>query len=428
MPESREPLTLNMPLLAYGINHRSASLDIREKFVIPRARLPDASSSLRETVPELQEFVIVCTCNRTEVHCVTDRADVSELKSWLASECQLSCELLDQVCYPHWDLEAVRHVMRVGSGLDSLVLGEPQILGQLKSAYAVAQQQGSMGRQLERLATAVWSVAKRVRSQTYIGSNPVSVASTATRLTEQLLPDMGSARVLLLGAGSNVRRLVRHLQAAGCRDVCIANRTLTRAQQLAAATGGTALPLNAIDDELPRFDVVISSTGSTNPMLHQDQVRRAIRSRSGRSVVIIDLGVPRDVEPATAALRGVHLYSIDDLSDVIDINLEERRQAAEQAAELIDQAIQEYERAERIAGANALLGRYRDRNESIRLTLLAAANDKLAAGASAAEVMNRLSKDLTNKLTHGPTMVIREASANGDHRLLELLEAVHTRD
>ena len=417
-----------MPILAYGLNHRTADIAIRERLAFPRTNLERAIRDIHQAFPSIREVVIVSTCNRTEFHCEADPSAPAQISDWLARDRGVSVATIRQVCYELWDLDAVRHCMGVAAGLDSLVLGEPQILGQLKSAYGCARSCGTVGPRLERLADCIWSVAKRVRTQTDIGKNSVSVASSAVTLAQQIFDNMESVQVLLIGAGDTIRRVAQHLKQAGCTNLSIANRTFETAVQVSKMVGATPVPLAEIDTHLSRFDAIISSTGSTEPFLYKRQVQYALAKRRRRPVLIVDIAVPRDIDPAVAELNDVFLYSVDDLSQIIDTNVNNRELAAENASGLIEEAVSAHHTAERIEEANGLLSRYRQQTDKTRETLLKHALSGLRSGQDPEAVLERFSRDLTNKLVHRPTMVIRQASADREHRLLDLLEAIHTRD
>lgn len=417
-----------MSILAYGLNHRTADITIRERLAFPEASLERAIRDIHQSLPSVREVVIVSTCNRTEFHCETDRSAPPQIREWIATDRGVASATIQRVCYELWDRDAVRHCMRVGAGLDSLVLGEPQILGQLKSAYALARSAGTVGPRIDRLAHSIWSAAKRARTETDIGKNPVSVASAAVTLAQQIFDTMGMKQILLIGAGETIQRVAQHVKQAGCTSLWIANRTFETAAKVAKLIDATAIPLADVQTQLSQFDVIISSTGSAEPVLYKNQIQQALVKRRRRPVLIVDIAVPRDVDPAIAELNDVFLYSIDDLSQIIEDNVKNRELAAENAAGIIEEAVMEHHTEERIAEANGLLARYRHQTDTTRDELLQNALCNLRAGQNPEAVIERFSRDLTNKLMHRPTMVIREASADGDHRLLDLLEAIHAKD
>jgi glutamyl-tRNA reductase len=327
--------------------------------------------------------------------------------------------------YAHWDHDAARHLMRVASGLDSQVLGEPQILGQFKDAVDVARAAGTLGPELNLLSQLSLNVAKRVRTETDIGKNPVSIAYVAVSLATQIFSDLSRNQALLLGAGDTMELAALHLREAGIGGITIANRTLANAQEIANKVNGRALLLTDIAHELHRFDIVIAATGSPIPVLGKGAVEAAIKTRKHRPMLMVDIAVPRDIEPEVSELSDVYLYSIDDLTDIIDTHLKSRRRAAESAEAMILEGADRYFRERRIREAQHLLKSFRERAESLQAQELERARQRLSKGASADDVLQELARGLTNKLIHDPTVAIREASADGRHDLLELIRRLY---
>ena len=317
-----------MSLVVVGINHRTAPVEVRERVVFEPARVPEALRELA-TLPAVQESLIVSTCNRTEIYCATETGDAG-VGDWLQRYHQLGASI-HHCLYRHEDMRAVAHVFAVASGLDSLVLGEPQILGQLKDAYRAAQEAGTTGPLLNRLFQAAFSVAKRVRTETEIGANAVSVAYAAVRMARTVFASFDNRTALLVGAGDTIALAARHLHADGLRRMIVANRSVERARELAAEFKGFAIGLDDIPSHLREADIVIASTASPNPIVTRAMAEDALRARKRRPIFMVDIAVPRDIEPEVAELEDIYLFTIDDLQTVVNENMEGRRQAAREA-------------------------------------------------------------------------------------------------
>jgi glutamyl-tRNA reductase len=332
-------------LTLLGMNHRSASLDLRERACFIEADVPEALARVRAAAGA-SEALILATCNRVEILTRTaDGATIGrELIAFLAAERGLDAATIEQHAYVHEGLHAVRHVFAVACGLDSMILGEPQVLGQLKRAYAVARASGSTGPVLDRLLQHALSAAKRVRTSTGISRHAVSVAFAAAHLARTIFDDLSGRSVLLLGAGKMTELTARHLSTQGVTDLTVTNRTYARAETLAEAIGGRAVPWDDFDRELTRVDIVVTGTAATEPILTREQVRQAQRGRRGRPLLIVDVAVPRDVEPAVHELPGVYLYDVDDLQEAADAGLEERRRAAAKARQMIEVEVMSFDR------------------------------------------------------------------------------------
>ncbi len=413
-----------MALLALGINHKTAPLEVREKVAFAPEQLVDALEHARAS-GRLREIAILSTCNRTELYCSTDAAGLEPLLRWLGDYHHLAPAMLAQCIYAHWDQDAARHMMRVASGLDSLVLGEPQILGQLKSAYALSQDQGLAGAELGRLFQQTFAVAKQVRTDTAIGQNPVSVAYAAVSLAQHIFSDLGSSRALLIGAGETIELVARHLSQAGVRSMIVANRTLGRAQALADSVGGRAIVLADIPQVLAEADIVISSTASQLPILGKGAVEDALKKRKHKPVFMVDIAVPRDIEPQVGELDDVYLYSVDDLKDVIEENQRSRETAALEAEEIIARGSQAFMRQLRELDAVGTLTALRSRAEILRDEALEQAMKLLRNGKPADQVLELLAHRLTNKMLHSPTVQLRKAGADGREEMLQLVQELY---
>ncbi len=417
-----------MAILAYGVNYRTAPLEVRERIAIPEEGLADALRAVRRSVPSLSEAVIVSTCNRTELYAALDPAEEHRVPEWLASYRPVDREELASMAYTYWDADAARHLIRVASGLDSQVLGEPQILGQVKTAYDIARTAGTLGPELNLLSQMTLSAAKRVRTDTAIGRNPVSVAYAAVLMAQQIFSDLGTKQALLLGAGDTIQRVAEHLSQTGIGAMAVANRTLANAEALAAQFGARAMQLTDVPAHLHQYDIVIASTGSSLPIVGKGAVEQAIRARRRRPMFIVDIAVPRDVEPEVAELSDVYLYTIDDLTDIIEQNVRQRREAAESAEVLVDDGASLYVRERRAHQSRAILKHFREQAEKIKTAELERAVRELNAGASPEAVMASLARAITNKLIHHPTVAIREASADGRSDQLEFLKSLYHLD
>lgn len=410
-----------MTLLALGLNHQTAPINVREKLAIEPGVLPDA---LRELIaqPGISEAALLSTCNRTEVYCRVDAGAEHTPEFWLAQYGRLHLEQLNGYLYRHVNGAAVRHLFRVAAGLDSLVLGEPQILGQVKHAWQAARSQGTLRTPLDRLFQQTFSVAKRTRSDTRIGAHPVSVAFAGVRLAQQVFTALDQATVLLIGAGETIELAARHLAGHKVKRLLVANRTVEHAQALASRFGGVTLALDDLERHLPEADIVLSATASREPVVRRDMVFRALQQRRHRPMFLLDLAVPRDIEPETADLEDVFLYGIDDLEHVIDENRRSRRKAAEQAEAIIELQVEHYLAWWRASDNQDALRRLRQRGESTRDVVLAHALEQLAQGKSAEQALQYLAHTLTNKLLHAPSVMLREAAQQGNLELLSAAE------
>lgn len=411
-----------MTLFAFGINHTTASLSVRERM----AFAPEAvDAALRSAVEQagVMEVAILSTCNRTEIYAKSER-ELDELTTWLVAHTNIKADELTQCFYCHKDDEAVRHMMKVAGGLDSLVLGEPQILGQMKSAYAVACEAGTVGGELHSTFQQVFSIAKRVRTETAIGENPVSVAYAAVSLAQQIFSDLKQDTVLLIGAGETIELVARHLAQHGIHRIIVANRTLDRAQKIAREFNGEAILLADIPEHLHRADIVISSTASQLPLLGKGAVESALKKRKHKPMFMLDIAVPRDIEEQVGELDDVYLYTVDDLHAVIDENKKSRVAAADKAEEIIDEGVELYRRQQRSLNALATIKAYRKKAESLRDIELQKALNALETGGNPEQILQQLARNLTNKLIHSPTAHLKEASANGQTQVVQLAHAL----
>ncbi|MFL6617752.1 MAG: glutamyl-tRNA reductase [Povalibacter sp.] len=413
-----------MTFVVIGINHRTAPVEIREKVVFADTELAEALRELNSR-PGVRESVIVSTCNRTEMYCFTD-SDRESLVHWLGEWHDLAAHRLDlrDSLYQLEGRAAIQHVFSVACGLDSLVLGEPQILGQLKDAYRSALKHGVTGPFLNRLLQTAFSVAKRVRTETRIGANAVSVASAAVSMARTVFDRFEQHTALLVGAGETIALAARHLHANGLRRMIIANRSVERAQQLATEFNGYAIGLDAIANHLPEADIVISSTASPTPVITHAAVRAALRARKRKPMFMVDIAVPRDIEAEVAKLEDVYLFTIDDLQNVVNENMESRREAARDANQLIAAEIAAFEQQQKTLDAVPTIRLLRKEAEALRAQTSDQARRMLASGKDPREVIDFLASTLTNRLLHAPSQRLREAAERGDLEVVQAAKAL----
>lgn len=403
-----------MTLLALGINHQTAPVSLRERVAFADHTLPSALASLR-SLPSVSEVALLSTCNRTELYAVADDAGRA-LGQWLASHPGDGTDL-HAYLYRHHNADAVRHLFRVATGLDSLILGEPQILGQVKHAWAAARSAGTLGGQLDRLFQHAFVTAKRARTDTRIGVNPVSVASAAVRLAQGSFARPEDSAVLLIGAGETIELVARHLAQAQVKRLLVANRTLAHAQDLASRHGGMALPLAEIDRHLADVDIVFCATASRQPVLQRAQVAAALAQRRHRPMLLLDLAVPRDIAADVATLKDVFLYTVDDLERAVEDNRRGRRQAADAAEAIVELQVSRFVEMFAASTRTAPLKRLRAHGDVARAEVLAKARQQLASGQDPHAVLEFLAHTLTNRLLHAPTIALREAALSGDVEL-----------
>ncbi len=414
-----------MSLVVVGINHRTAPVEVRERVVFEPSRIPEALRELR-SLPEVRESVIVSTCNRTELYCVSESAG-QELGEWLQRYHQLGASI-HHCLYKLDDMKAVTHAFSVASGLDSLVLGEPQILGQLKDAYRTAQEAGTTGPVLNRLFQAAFSVAKRVRTETQIGANAVSVASAAVSMAKNVFSSFDNRTALMVGAGETIALAARHLHADGLRRMIVANRSIDRARELAAEFQGFAISLDEIPSHLRDADIVVASTASPNAIITRAMAVDALRARKRRPIFMVDIAVPRDIEPEVAQLEDVYIFTIDDLQTVVNENMEGRRAAAREADHMISSEVDRFVMQLRTRDAAPTIRRLRHQAEQARQHTLDQARHMLAAGRSPEDVLEFLSATLTNRLIHPPSQRLRDAAETGDSAIIDAIADIYHLD
>ena len=416
-----------MALLSLGINHLTAPVDIREKVAFAPEQMSQALHELQD-IPAINESVIVSTCNRTEIYCDAS-SDCSEvITHWLTTHHGLNDDGLSPYIYLHSDQEVARHLFRVASGLDSMVLGEPQILGQLKDSYDHARSDKTVNAILDRLFQHSFSVAKRVRTDTEIGSNPVSVAFAAVSLSKQIFGNLDQLHALLIGAGETIELVSRHLKSQQIGSMTIANRSLDRALALADQIGAEAVQINAVPEQLVRADIVISSTASQLPILGKGATESALKQRKHRPIFMVDLAVPRDIEHEVGDLQDIYLYTVDDLKTVVDENLRGRELAAEAAQEIINLEVTAFNRWLKTHQSADQIRQLRDSAELIKQQALEKAVAQLKNTSNPEQTLQRLANEITNKLMHKPTIEMRKALQNEDEERIRLLKSLITPD
>lgn len=410
-----------MSLVVFGINHNTAPVALREKVAFSPDTLLDALHSLKHEVG-MAESVILSTCNRTEVYVASEDVTPESVCQWLAEFHSLTYDGLWEQGYAHSDLNMVGHVMRVASGLDSLVLGEPQILGQLKQSFINAKNAGAVSSLFEQLFQKTFAAAKKVRTETEIGANAVSVAFSAVQLAQHIFSSLAESNVLLVGAGETIELVATHLKEQGAQNMTVANRTVANAHALADKYGANVLTLSQIPAHLSEMDIVISSTASQLPIIGKGLVERALKQRRRKPMLLIDLAVPRDIEEEVAELSDAYLYSVDDLQQIVEQNLASRQEAAAQAEELIEEQVNQFTRWNNAQGAVDMLRDYRKQSEQQKQKLLERAMSQLSDGKAPDKVLSELANKLTNSLIHGPTSALKRAAEYQDKNALMLLQ------
>jgi len=406
-----------MSLVAIGLNHHTAPIEVREQITFAPERVVEALRLLRDEL-SVDEATIVSTCNRTEIYCGMDNTNVSDLVEWLHAYHRAPDKTFSPYLFTHVDQQVAHHLMRVCSGLDSMILGEPQILGQIKQAYRDAENAGSLGKHLSMLFQSAFNTAKQVRTDTAIGASPVSVAFAAVSLAKQIFGDLSEHTALLIGAGETIELALQHLQASNIGHVIIANRTLQRAELLATQYGCEAVTLTGIPAMLPRADITISSTASQLPILGKGAVEQALKARKHRPMAMIDIAVPRDIEPQVNKLSDVFLYTVDDLQQIIDQGMRARQEAAAKAETIIDLQANQFMRKLRGLDADATIAELRASATDIQQNTLANALAMIEKGESAEKALQYFAHTFTNKLLHMPSSQLRSASETGDQALV----------
>jgi glutamyl-tRNA reductase len=412
-----------MSLITLGINHKTAPVELRERVVFAPDKLADALKKLVELNPVI-EVAILSTCNRTELYCTLEDTDYNSVIEWLGEYHKIDVNELKNYLYTYPENDTIRHMFRVATGLDSLILGEPQILGQMKASYHEALKAGTLGSTLGRLFQHTFTVAKQIRTDTAIGSSPVSVAFAAVRLARQIFSDMHKQTALLIGAGETIELAARHLYDNNIGRMIVANRTVERAHNLAGQFDGYGIALSELPAHLGEADIVISSTASQEPVLSKDMVNKALKQRKHKPMFMVDIAIPRDIDPNVGKLEDIFLYTVDDLRDVIEEGQRTRQEAAKQADEIIDVQVQHFLAWAKSLNAVDTIREYRNRAEHSRDEILAKAKRQLQQGKSAEDVLQFLANTLTNKLLHEPSSSLRDAASQGRMELIRAAQEI----
>jgi len=412
-----------MQIFTFGINHQTAPLAIRERVAFHAESIVQALHDLAGQRP-VKEAAILSTCNRTEIYCNTQ--EPQQAIQWLAEYHQLKPQAIEPYLYTLPQNQAVKHAFRVASGLDSMVIGEAQILGQMKQAVKTAEKAGTLGLLLHKLFQSTFSVAKEVRTATEIGASSVSMAAAAVRLAERIFPTLHDQNVLFIGAGEMIELCATHFAAQKPKHITVANRTLERARLLAQRFGGTAITLNELPDQLSNYDIIVTSTGSPLPILGKGMVERSIKARKHRPIFMVDLAVPRDIESEVAELDDVFLYTVDDLGHIVQDGLESRQTAVVQAEAIIDTSVESFmhwmESRELVPTIRAL----RDNAERYRRHELERAQRLIAKGEDPQQVLEQMSRALINKFLHVPTHALTHADGADREQLVALLSRLYS--
>ncbi|MDO8699510.1 MAG: glutamyl-tRNA reductase [Rhodoferax sp.] len=405
-----------MAVWALGINHTTAPLDLRGRFAFAMDQIEPTLRGLRESLSRQPEAALISTCNRTEIYCAGDKPELEHTLDWLAHSGGVSPALLRAHSYTLEDGFAARHAFRVASGLDSMVLGEPQILGQLKDAVRAAEAAGALGTTLSQLFQRSFAVAKEVRTSTEIGAHSISMAAAAVRLAGQLFEDLSNVKVLFVGAGEMIELCATHFAAKNPKQLAIANRTLERGEKLATRFGGEVMRLADLPERLHEFDAVISCTASTLPIIGLGAVERALKRRKRRPMFMVDLAVPRDIEPEVKALEDIYLYTVDDLAGVVQTAQASRQAAVAQAEAIVDAGVQSFMHWVDQRGSVPLIQQLNAQADEWRAAEIARARKLLAKGEDVDAVLEALSKGLTQKMLHGAMAELHAGDATARER------------
>ncbi|MGE4241990.1 glutamyl-tRNA reductase [Ramlibacter sp.] len=411
-----------MAVWALGINHTTAPLDLRGRFAFAVDQIAPTLQSLRTSLARPPEAAILSTCNRTEIYCASAEHEIGSTIEWLAQSGGVPSTLVRNHAYMLQDAHAARHAFRVASGLDSMVLGEAQILGQMKDAVRAADEAGALGSTLNQLFQRSFAVAKEVRTSTDIGAHSISMAAAAVRLAAQLFEDLGKVRVLFVGAGEMIELATTHFAARNPKSIAIANRTLERGEKLATRFGGEVMRLADLSSRLHEFDVVVSSTASQVPIIGLGAVESALKARRHRPMFMVDLAVPRDIEPEVKALEDVYLYTVDDLAHVVQTGHAHRQAAVAQAEAIIDAGVQSFVHWMDQRGAVPLIRQLHAQTDAWRALELARARKMLARGDDVDAVLEALARGLTQKMLHGAMAELHAGDTESRQRASQAIE------
>lgn len=407
-----------MPLLATGISHHTAPLETREKIAIARTEYAEQVKALCK-LPGIEEVIVVSTCNRTEIYSIGQHESGALVRGWLQDKGGLSDAEMQTHCYVREREQAVRHLFRVAGGLESLVLGESQIVGQLKESWQLAREAGGVGKVLDRLFQHAFATGKKIRSKTRIGEHPVSVAYTTVMLAKQIFGNLATKTVVLVGAGEMIELCGRHLHDRGVSSLVIVNRSLERAKEVASQYDALAVPLADMDSILHKADILISSTASHDPIIHPPAVKAALKQRRHQPMFMVDIAVPRDIHADVGKIDSVYLFTIDDLQKVVDENISKRNEAAESAGTDVAQAVEEFMRWLNSARASVYLKNMHKHARQNSEELVARALHRIEAGGDPEPVITQLANTLAKRILHLPSTRLRKAAEEQDEELLK---------
>jgi glutamyl-tRNA reductase len=410
-----------MTVWTLGLNHRTAPIELRERFSFASEQLEQSLRALRERFETHKEVAILSTCNRTEIYCAGDEVSLPQTLSWLAESGKTKIDLLQSHIYKLEGVASARHAFRVASGLDSMVLGESQILGQLKSAVRLAADTGALGTTLNQMFQRSFAVAKEVRSNTDIGSSSISMAAASVRLASQIFENIKDTNILFVGAGEMIELCATHFAAKSPRSITIANRTASRAQALATRHGAQTLALSDVNARLADFDIVVSCTASPEALIGLEAVKSALRKRKCRPIFMVDLAVPRDISPAVKRLQDIYLYTVDDLTTVINNAQNQRKGAVVTAEVIIDEGVQKFMNWLSSRHHVPMIQQLNSQADGWRQAELARARKRIEKGQNIDEVLECLSLGVMKKMLNGP---LRELHHPEDHQRQKALEAV----
>jgi len=411
-----------MPLFVVGLNHQSAPLEVREKLAFPEDRQPEALADLAAQ-PGVAEAVLVSTCNRTELYCRAENE--AAMRQWLERHAQRSGVTIAGHLYARTGEEAVRHAFRVASGLDSMVIGEPQILGQVKDSVRAAERGGTLGTMLGRLFQRTFAVAKQVRSETAVGAQSVSMAAAALKLAQGVYGDLSRTRMLMIGVGEMVELAATYFTAQRPQSLVVANRTLARGEEFAERFGGAAIALADMPARLAEFDIVVSGTASPTPIIGREMVEGALKARKRRPIFIVDFAVPRDVAPEVSSLSDVFLYTVDDLGGIVQEGAEKRLAAVGEAEAIVESQVQAFRELQSARAAAPVIVELRRRADQYRESELAKAKQRLARGDDPAQVLESLARGLANKFLHHPSQALSRAPEAEREALSRAIETLY---
>tara|TARA_S200000501_G_scaffold266231_1_gene249972 strand:- start:1353 stop:2615 length:1263 start_codon:yes stop_codon:yes gene_type:complete len=407
-----------MQLFLVGINHNTASVDIREKIAFSEEELIPALKSLKDSLA-LEEIAILSTCNRTEIYVISETSESESIKYCLANLKKIEYNKIRDSFYVKSSSEVANHALKVASGLDSLILGESQVLGQFKNCFHVAGLAGTLGRELKNFSQIIFRGAKAIRSQTKIGENSVSLGSLTVTIAEKLFAQLSTCRVMLVGAGEIAQLVGKHLKSAGISQFTIANRSKTRGDELAKLLGGRSISIDTANAELLRTDILVASTSSSLPVIGKGSVESALKNQKHKPILMVDLAIPRDIEPETGELGDIYLYSLDDFQKIIDKNLNIKEKAASDAREIVAFYANQYKPQEAISESSKILRDFRNAHNLIKDEEVLKAIANLNKGDEPREVIIQLANQLTNKIMHEPTVKIKNALDWNNQTLIE---------